>query len=152
VLQKIDLYYSREVIVPELVRFSISLEKGLLGKFDQLVEERGLSNRSEAVRDLIRQEFVKKEWDEGKQVAGAVTLIYDHHQRDLVNKLMNMQHDYSEVILSSQHVHLDHHHCLEIVAVKGKASKVRMLAEQLKGAKGVMHGTLSMTTTGGEIG
>ena len=138
--------------MPELVRFSISLEKDLLESFDQLVDERGLSNRSEAVRDLIRQEFVKKEWDEGKEVAGAVTLIYDHHQRDLVNKLMNMQHDYSEVILSSQHVHLDHHHCLEIVAVKGKASRVRMLAEQLKGAKGVMHGTLSMTTTGGEIG
>ena len=138
--------------MPELVRFSISLEKDLLESFDQLVDERGLSNRSEAVRDLIRQEFVKKEWDEGKEVAGAVTLIYDHHQRDLVNKLMNMQHDYREVILSSQHVHLDHHHCLEIVAVKGKASRVRMLAEQLKGAKGVMHGTLSMTTTGGEIG
>jgi CopG family nickel-responsive transcriptional regulator len=134
--------------MPELVRFSISLEKDLLESFDQLVDERGLSNRSEAVRDLIRQEFVKKEWDEGKEVAGAVTLIYDHHQRDLVNKLMNMQHDYSEVILSSQHVHLDHHHCLEIVAVKGKASRVRMLAEQLKGAKGVAHGTLSMTTTG----
>ena len=138
--------------MPGLVRFSISLEEGLLRKFDQLVEERGLSNRSEAVRDLIRQEFVKKEWDQEKEVAGAVTLIYDHHQRDLVNKLMNMQHDHSEVILSSQHVHLDHHHCLEIVAVKGKASRVRSLAEQLKGAKGVMHGTLSMTTTGGEIG
>jgi CopG family nickel-responsive transcriptional regulator len=145
------LYYCQEVAVPELVRFSISLEKDLLENFDQLVEERGLNNRSEAVRDLIRQEFVKKEWDEGKEVAGAVTLIYDHHQRDLVNKLMNMQHDHGEVILSSQHVHLDHHHCLEIVAVRGKASQVRRLADQLRGAKGVMHGTLSMTTTGGEM-
>lgn len=137
--------------MPHTVRFGVSLEKDLLEKFDQLVRERGLTNRSEALRDLIRQEFVKKEWNEEREVAGAVTLIYDHHQRDLVNKLMNMQHDYGEVILSSQHVHLDHHHCLEIVAVKGKASKVRALADLLKGAKGVKHGTLSMTSTGRDL-
>lgn len=135
----------------ELVRFGVSLEKELLAHFDKHLAAKGYTNRSEAVRDLIREVLVKKEWQEGKEIAGAITLIYDHHKRDLVNKIMDVQHDYGELIISTQHVHLDHHNCLEIVAVKGVARKAQKLADVLRAIKGVKHVTLSMSSTGGTI-
>jgi len=135
----------------ELVRFGVSLDKNLLEKFDKLIEERNYNNRSEAIRDLIRQEFIKKEWQEGEEVAGAITLIYDHHRRDLLNKITNMQHDYQKLIISTQHIHLDHNNCLEIIAVRGNPRNIQKLAEGLKALKGVKHGTLSMSSTGKEI-
>ncbi|MEW6667346.1 MAG: nickel-responsive transcriptional regulator NikR [Thermodesulfobacteriota bacterium] len=135
----------------ELVRFSISMQKGLLDRFDHLIRERQYTNRSEAFRDLIRQEIVKREWVEGEEVAGAITFIYDHHKRDLLTKLMDIQHDFQQVIISTQHIHLDHHNCLEIVAVKGEPAEVQRLADLLKAIKGVRHGTLSMTSTGKDI-
>lgn len=134
-----------------LVRFGVSLEKGLLEKFDRLIRDRSYTNRSEAIRDLIRQELVKDEWEEGQDVAGAITFIYDHHKRDLMQTLAHIQHDYQETIISSQHIHLDHDNCLEIIAVKGKAPEVVALAYALRSVKGVRHGDLSMTTTGREI-
>ena len=135
----------------ELVRFSISMQKGLLDRFDGLIRERQYTNRSEAFRDLIRQEIVKREWVEGTEVAGAITFIYDHHKRDLLTKLMDIQHDFQQVIISTQHVHLDHHNCLEIVAVKGGPADVQRLADLLRSVKGVRHGTLSMTSTGKDM-
>ena len=137
--------------MPEVFRFGISLPKDLLDKFDKLTKERNYSNRSEAFRDLIRQELVKKEWEQGKEIAGAITLIYDHHKRELVNKLMDIQHDFGTMIISSQHVHLDHRNCLEIIAFKGSAQQAQKLADSLKSVKGVKHGTLSMSTTGKDI-
>ncbi len=137
--------------LPALTRFGVSLESDLLARFDRLVRERGLANRSEALRELIRREFVKEQWDGQGEVAGAVTLVYDHHRRDLVSRLTDVQHDHADVILSSQHVHLDHHHCLEIVAVRGPARAVRRLSDSLKAVKGVMHGTLSMSSTGRDM-
>lgn len=134
-----------------LVRFGISLEKKLLEKFDQLIKVKNYTNRSEAFRDLIREELVKKQWHEAGTIAGAITLIYDHHKRELVNMLMDIQHDFGELIISSQHVHLDHNNCLEIIAVKGLAKKSQELADRLKSVKGVKHGTLSMSTTGEDI-
>lgn len=131
-----------------LVRFGVSLDSELLRKFDQLIREKNYSNRSEAFRDLIRQELVAKEWEAGGEVAGAITLIYDHHHRELLNKITDLQHDSQHVIISTQHVHLDHSNCLEIVAVRGKPEDVKRLAEMLRSIKGIKHCTLSMSSTG----
>lgn len=132
----------------DIVRFGISLEQNLLDNFDSLIKRRKYTNRSEAIRDLIRQELLKQEWEEDRQVAGAITFIYDHHQRDLLNKIIDVQHDYQDVIQSSQHIHLDHYSCLEIVAIKGNSSTVRRLADTLNALKGVKHGSLSVSGTG----
>jgi CopG family nickel-responsive transcriptional regulator len=136
----------------ELVRFGVSLEKPLLESFDALIRERQYTNRSEALRDLIRRELVQREWRDGRDVAGAITLIYDHHKRDVLSRVTNTQHKFQGVIISTQHIHLDHHNCLEIVAARGKAEEVQKLADALTSIKGVRHGTLSMSSTGREIG
>jgi CopG family nickel-responsive transcriptional regulator len=136
----------------DLFRFGVSLDKALLDKFDRYIRERNYSNRSEAFRDLIRQELIKKEWQEGDDVAGAITLIYDHHRKDLLNKITDLQHDFQKVIISTQHIHLDHDNCLEIVAVRGQPREVTKLADMLKSIKGVKHCTLSMSSTGEHIG
>ncbi len=136
----------------DLVRFGVSLDRNLLERFDRLLRERNYDNRSEAFRDLIRQELVRKEWEEDDDVAGAITLVYDHHRRDLMGKITDIQHDYQGVIISTQHVHLDHDHCLEIVAVRGRPADVMKLADTLRSVKGVKHGTLSMSSTGKGMG
>ena len=135
----------------KLFRFGISLEKDLLDKFDRLIREKNYTNRSEAFRDLIREDLVKAEWKKNKEIVGAITLIYDHHKRELVNKLMDIQHDFGDIIISSQHIHLDHNNCLEIIAVKGSSEEAQKLADSLKSVKGVKHGTLSLSTTGKDI-
>jgi CopG family nickel-responsive transcriptional regulator len=135
----------------ELVRFGVSLESSLLEKFDKLIKLREYTNRSEALRDLIRQELVKKEWEEDQEVAGTITFIYDHHKRGLSSKLTDLQHDHQDIIISSQHIHLDHYNCLEILAVKGRAKAVQKLANEVQSVKGVRHGALSMTSTGKSI-
>jgi len=134
--------------VSDLVRFGVSLEKKLLEKFDSFIRERNYTNRSEAFRDMIRQELIKKEWIEDEDVAGAVTLIYDHHRKDLLSKITDIQHNYQKLIISTQHIHLDHDNCLEIVAVRGNPAEVQRLADTLKSIKGVKHGTLNMSSTG----
>jgi CopG family nickel-responsive transcriptional regulator len=131
-----------------LVRFGVSLEKALLEKWDSLLNAKGYNNRSEALRDLIRQEMVKDEWSSGSEVVGAITLVYDHHKRELVNKLTNLQHDFGGLIFASQHIHIDHHNCMEIIAVKGSPKSIQALADKMRGTKGVKHGALSMATTG----
>jgi CopG family transcriptional regulator, nickel-responsive regulator len=136
----------------DLFRFGVSLDKALLDKFDRYIRERNYSNRSEAFRDLIRQELIKKEWQEGDDVAGAITLIYDHHRKDLLSKITDLQHDFQQLIISTQHIHLDHDNCLEIVAVRGQPQEVTKLADMLKSIKGVKHCTLSMSSTGEHIG
>lgn len=129
-------------------RFGISLDNDLSEKFDVRVKKKGYSNRSEAIRDLIRKDLVEQEWHEGGEVAGAVTLIYNHQKRELLNKITDIQHNFQKVIISAQHIHLDHHNCLEIIAVKGNPPDVQKLTNILKAIKGVKHGTLSMSTTG----
>ena len=135
----------------DIVRFGVSLEKKLLEKFDILIKERKYPNRSEAIRDLIRENLVKREWVEGKEVAGAITLVFDHHKRDLVNILTDIQHDFHTLIISSQHIHLDHDNCLEIIVVRGKPTEARELADKLRATKGVKYGALSIATTGKEL-
>ncbi|HPC47471.1 MAG TPA: nickel-responsive transcriptional regulator NikR [Deltaproteobacteria bacterium] len=134
-----------------LVRFGVSLDGDLLEKFDRLIELRGYTARSEALRDLIRQELVRLEWEEDREVAGAITFLYDHHTRGLAARLTNIQHDHQDIIISTQHIHLDHHTCLEIVAVRGRAGDVMRLAHALRSVKGVRHGTLGMSSTGGSL-
>ena len=134
--------------MPDLFRFGISLPKDLIDKFDKLIRGKSYTNRSKAFGDLIRQELVKKEWLEGKEVAGAVTLIYDHHKRELLNKITDIQHDFQKIIISTQHIHLDHNNCLEIVAIKGNPKEAQKLTNNLKSIKGVKHATLSMSSTG----
>ena len=135
----------------ELIRFGVSLDKNLLDKFDNFIKERSYTNRSEAFRDLIRQELIRKEWREDKEVAGAIILIYDHHKRELLNKITDIQHDFQKLIISTQHIHLDHNNCLEIIAVKGRAGELQKLSEMLRSLKGVKHGVLSMSSTGENI-
>ncbi len=134
-----------------LVRFGVSLERELLTKFDKHIKEKNYPTRSKAIGDLIRENLVKKEWIEGKEVVGAITLVYNHHKRELVNRLTDVQHDFHQLIISSQHIHLDKNNCVEIVVVKGKPTQVERLAYRLKSTKGVKHGSLTMATTGKEI-
>ena len=129
----------------ELVRFGVSLEKGLLKRFDDLIHHRKYTNRSEALRDMIRQELLKQEWQEDGEVAGAITFIYNHHTRELLGKITDIQHDSQEVIISTSHIHLDHDYCLEIVAIRGVVKKVLKLADSLRSIKGVRNCALSMT-------
>ncbi|HBH87888.1 MAG TPA: nickel-responsive transcriptional regulator NikR [Syntrophaceae bacterium] len=131
----------------KIIRFGVSLEEALLNNFDRLIKKRRYTNRSEAIRDLIRHELLKKDLEEDREVAGAITFIYDHHQRDLLNKIIDVQHDHQDIIQSSQHIHLDHHNCLEIVAVKGLFSAISKLADNIKSLKGVKHGSLSVSGT-----
>ena len=134
-----------------LYRFGISLEKDLIEEFDKHIQGRNYKNRSEAIRDLIRADLVKKQWLCDNEVAGAITMSYDHHKRDLVNKLMDIQHDFQKLVISTQHIHIDHHNCLEIIAVRGKAREVEKLASLLKSQVGVKHVALSMSTTGSSL-
>lgn len=129
----------------KLIRFGISIEKGLSDKFDRFIKEQNYTNRSEAIRDLIRDVFVKEAWKRNKNVSGAITMIYDHHQRSLVEKLIDIQHDYSKYIVSSQHVHLSHHDCLEVIVAKGNSKDIQELSDKLKSVKGVKHVSLAMT-------
>ena len=135
----------------DIIRFGVSLEKELLEKFDKLSKEKQYPNRSEAIRDLIREELVKREWIEGKEVAGSITLVFDHHKRELMDTLTDIQHDFYQQIISSQHVHLDHDNCLEIIVVRGKPRGVKELADKLRATKGVKYGSLSIATTGKEL-
>lgn len=136
-----------------LVRFGVSLDKGLLSKFDRLCGENKYENRSEAIRDLIRDELVKKEWSNPKgEVTGVVSLVYDHDKRELVDKLIDIQHGCDGVIIvASQHVHLNHDNCLEVIIIKGNARDAKDLAAKLKSVKGVKHGELVMATMGKDI-
>ena len=134
-----------------LVRFGVSLDKNLLEKFDRLIEKKNYTNSSEAFRDLIRQELITKEWAGGEDIAGTITIIYDHHQRELATKLMDLQHDHGKNIISTQHIHLDHHNCMEIIAVRGSAKEAQKLADMLKAVRGVKHATLGMSSTGKHI-
>ena len=136
----------------ELSRIGVAIDSDLLEKFDQLIAQRGYTNRSEAFRDLIRDELVEKNWESpDSRVVGTVTLVYDHHVRLLNEKLTDMQHDYHHSILSTLHVHLDHDHCLEVLVVRGKSGEVRKIADSLISTKGVKHGRLTITTTGAEL-
>ena len=130
-----------------LIRISMSLEKDLLHKLEQMISNSRYANRSEYIRDLIRSRLVNNEWEENREALGTITLVYNHHQRKLNEKLIDIQHDHHKLVLVSTHVHLDRHHCAEIVVVKGKARDINALKDRLQRQKGILHATLSMSST-----
>ncbi|MBU0731238.1 MAG: nickel-responsive transcriptional regulator NikR [Proteobacteria bacterium] len=134
-----------------LKRFSISLENDLLKKFDIFINLRRYNNRSEAIRDLIRKSLIQDEWEADKEVIGVISLVYDHHQRQLQEKITEAQHDFHHLIISTTHIHMDHDNCLEVIIVRGYAQQVQSLAEQLQALRGVKDGNLAMSSTGGHL-
>jgi len=135
-----------------LSRIGVAIDSDLLKKFDRLIGQRGYTNRSEAFRDLIRDELVEQIWESPEsQVVGTITLVYNHHVRLLNEKLTGIQHDFHKSILSTLHVHLDHDNCLEVLVVKGRSGEVRKVADVLISTKGVKHGRLTISTSGAEL-
>jgi CopG family nickel-responsive transcriptional regulator len=137
----------------ETVRFGVSIDERLLDSFDKMIGNKGYSNRSEAVRDLIRNALVDDQWshNDDEEMVGTVSLVFNHHTRELSDKLTEHQHSHHQNIVSALHVHLDAHNCLEVVVIKGKAKEIRRLADELIGTKGVKHGRLMTTTSGHDI-
>lgn len=131
-----------------MTRFSVSLEKSLVERFDRKVRAESCPTRSKAIGDLIRQSLIEDEWLCGADVAGAIVLVYEHHKRDLVRRLTDIQHGFHDLIISTQHIHLDQDNCLEIIAVRGSPADIHRLAKRLKAAKGVKHAALAAATTG----
>jgi CopG family transcriptional regulator, nickel-responsive regulator len=132
-----------------LTRFGVSIPDSLLGDFDRLIARKGYQNRSEAIRDLIRDSLVQDQWREGNdEMVGTIVLVYSHHTRELSCLLTKLQHDYFRTILSTLHIHLDEDNCLEALVVRGKGKDIQRISDRLIGTKGVKHGKLSLTTTG----
>jgi CopG family nickel-responsive transcriptional regulator len=135
--------------MPGITRFGVSLEGKLLKRFDRLIDRKGYANRSEAIRDLIRESLVREQWEMNlDQAVGTITLVYDHDTRELADRLTDLQHAHYETIVSTLHVHLDSHHCLEVLVLRGKASDLKAIADRLIGTRGVQHGTFSATAEG----
>ena len=134
----------------ELVRFSVAMPVELLVQFDNLVARRGIAkNRSEVIRDLVRESLVNEEWDDpAAEIVGTLSIVYSHHANDLQGRLDHIQHTHHDKIVSSMHVHLDAHNCLEVIVMRGPSRVIRVLAESIMGVKGVKHGNLTTTTTG----
>ncbi len=138
-----------EAPVPGLTRFGMSLDERLLARFDRVIARKGYTNRSEAIRDLIRESLVREQWELGAERAvGTVTLVYDHEVPDLADRLMDLQHAHYRAIVSALHVHLDPHHCLEVLVLRGKSKDLKAIADRLIGTRGVKHGTFSATAEG----
>lgn len=134
-----------------LCRFSISMDGGLLEELDEMVRRKGYTNRSRAITEMVRDHVVEFQGERADhEIAGTITLVYDHHQRNIQSMLTRIQHDHGRLIISALHVHLDHDHCMEVLAVRGRAGDVRDIADRLIAAKGVKHGKLTVTTTGGK--
>jgi CopG family nickel-responsive transcriptional regulator len=134
-----------------IVRFGISIPENLITAFDNYLNDREYGSRSEAIRDLMREKLIEQDWEEdssAQPVVGTITYVFDHHKRELVDSILDIQHDFTDHVIVSQHVHLDHHNCIEVAIVKGRPSELRGLAYKLKALKGVKHCRLTMTTSG----
>ncbi len=131
-----------------LLRFGISMPTELSAKFDLLIKKKKYSNRSEAIRDLIRRFLIEDEIINDGEVIGVVSILYNHHQRELSEKLTTVQHEYHHLVLSAMHIHLDHDHCVEVIIMQGLSQEVKNLADTLIATKGVKHGSLNITSTG----
>lgn len=132
-----------------LSRIGVSIDSSLLTQFDDLIEKMGYANRSEAFRDLIRDKLVMEGWEtDSSECVGVVSIVYDHHRREISDRLIDLQHEFGDSILSSVHIHLDRDNCLEVVIARDRARTVKEIADRLIGSKGVKHGKLAMTSTG----
>jgi len=135
-----------------VVRFSISVPAPLARQLDRMTREKGYDNRSLAVADMIRAQLVEHRQNlDDEDIAGTITLLYDHHKQHVQAALTDIQHDHHEVIIATLHVHLDHHHCMEVLAVRGQAALIKRIADELIAAKGVKHGKLTVTSTGKDL-
>ncbi len=133
----------------EITRFGISIDSTLLKSFDQIIAQKGYTNRSEALRDLIRDSLVQAEWQAGsKETIGTISIVYSHTTRELSEVLNHLQHRYYKSIISTTHIHLDEHNCLEVLIVRGQGEEIKKISDRLIGTRGVKHGKLSLTTTG----
>jgi CopG family transcriptional regulator, nickel-responsive regulator len=123
----------------DLVRFGVSIPGPLLEAFDRLIERKGYPNRSEAIRDLVRDTLSEARWEAQGEGAGGIVLVYDHHKKELTDRLVEIQHDSLDLVVSTLHVHLDHHRCLEVIVVRGPAERIGQLADRLRSLKGVIY-------------
>lgn len=135
----------------KIKRFGVSMDEELLKVFDKFIKIHKYKNRSEAIRDIVRKEIVEEEWEKGKEVAGCILIVYEHDRRELVGKIIDIQHKFSGLIISTQHIHMDEENCLEIIAAKGKVEKIKSLYFSLKSLKGVKYSSITKATTGKEI-
>ncbi|HZV01407.1 MAG TPA: nickel-responsive transcriptional regulator NikR [Planctomycetota bacterium] len=134
------------------VRFTVSLEPELLVQLDEFLRQRGYTNRSQGIRNIVRGRFVQDEWERGDQpTAATVSLVYDHHQREILDRLASAQHEHLDKIVSSTHVHLDHDNCLEVLILRGKAGELREFGNRLIATRGVLHGAMTFSTTRAEL-
>jgi len=134
-----------------LVRFGVSLDSDLLKKFDDHIKKHSYTNRSNAIADIIREKLIEEEWTSDAVVTGVITMVFDHHRRQLSDTLTNIQHEHHDLIISTQHIHLDHDNCFEIIVVKGRANELTLLCNQMKAEKGVKFARLNLATTGEKI-
>jgi CopG family nickel-responsive transcriptional regulator len=135
----------------DVVRTGVSLEQELLERFDEAIWQKGYQNRSEAIRDLIRDHLVTEDSDRNKEVVGTLTIVYDHHRPNLTEKLVDAQHHAGSIVLAATHVHLDHHNCLEVVILRGRGGELKVLADRILSLRGVKHGRLVITSTGKDL-
>lgn len=135
----------------KLARFGVSLDTELLAQFDNFLREKDYATRSEAIRDLIRASLLENKWNKSEFGGGTLTLVYDHHRHDLSRKLMALQHEDHDIIVTTMHVHLDHHNCLEVLVLKGDRGRVLALAQKLVSCRGVVHGVFTPAPTEGEF-
>ena len=132
-----------------LVRFGVSMDSALLDSFDELIAAKGYANRSEAIRDLVRNRLVEEDWKGGSDpMVATLTFIYDHHVADLQDRLTHLQHEHDGLVLSALHVHLEHHNCIEVLVMKGSAEAIEQLSDGILGSRGVKHGQLVRSTAG----
>ncbi len=151
-IRDINLNISFENMKEKVVRTGVSLPPKLLEAFDELIKEKRYANRSEAIRDLIRDFIVDEEWKTGnKEVAGTLTIVYEHSKVKLIENLLDIQHHYKDLVISSMHVHLNDENCLEVIVLRGNPDEIKKVADRIVGEKGVKHGKLVMTTTGKEL-
>jgi CopG family transcriptional regulator, nickel-responsive regulator len=149
---KNEVLFQLEEEMANITRFGVSMEKGLVEDFDALIKKSSYPSRSEAVRDLVRKSLITEEWqDPNSKVLATVSILFRHHEHHLSDALADIQHNHHELIISTTHVHLDADDCLEVIILKGKAGKVRKLAEQMISAKGVRHGGVVYTSSGKRI-
>jgi CopG family nickel-responsive transcriptional regulator len=131
----------------ETARFCVSLPQDLLEQLDERIIKKGYSSRSELIRDLIRELLIEEKWDEGQEVMGVLAIIYDHHQRELTRRMLDIQHKFYVKILCSTHIHLDHYNCLEVIVLRGKPTEIESLSISIGGLKGVKFAKLIKTAT-----
>ncbi len=135
----------------KLIRFGVSMDHDLIERFDRLIKEEGYLNRSEAIRDLIRKRLVEEEWEEDDKVCGGILLVYDHHKHHLGEKITEIQHHFYKLVISTQHIHMNHDNCMEIISVRGKARDIHRFFNKLCATTGVKQCDIIKATVGNRI-